>query len=280
MEQYLNMGIKEVIQRFPEVGAILSQYEIGCITCGVGTCLLKDVVQIHGLPKEQEAFLMAKIERVTSAAAGPTGDPQPGILEPENSMEKSQSEPVKPNMRVRVGYSPPIKKLMEEHERIKRLLALIPGINDYVLNVGLDYKIINDCIYFIRNYADKFHHAKEEEILFKFATGNQEIIWAMIQEHQNGRNYIKSVTEGLEAGNRQKVAGGLSDYCELLQQHIKKEDEILYPWIDRNLSIRQVGELLARFNEVNRKFGLDITEQFEVFLKTLELKMKRMEVSS
>jgi hemerythrin-like domain-containing protein len=279
MEQYLNMGIKEVIQRIPEVGAILGQYEIGCITCNVGTCLLKDVVQIHGLPKEQEAFLMAKIEKVISAVAGLTGDSARGVAAPVTSLEKPPSEPGQANARAHARYSPPIKKLIEEHEQIKRLLALIPGINDYIDKIGLDHTLINNCVYFIRNYADKFHHAKEEEILFKYATGNQEIIWAMIQEHQNGRNYIKSVTDGLEIGNRQKVIGGLSDYHDLLQQHIKKEDEILYPWIDRNLSIRQVGELLARFNEINRKFGMDITEQFEVFLKALELKMKRMEVS-
>ena len=61
MEQYLNMAVKEVITRFPEVGKILEEYEIGCVPCGVGSCLLKDVVEIHNLPEKEEQGMMARI---------------------------------------------------------------------------------------------------------------------------------------------------------------------------------------------------------------------------
>ena len=54
METYLNKGIKEVITEFPSIEGILEDYEIGCGPCMVGTCLLKDIVEIHQLPPEQE----------------------------------------------------------------------------------------------------------------------------------------------------------------------------------------------------------------------------------
>ncbi|MGD9041706.1 MAG: hypothetical protein PVH82_18845, partial [Desulfobacteraceae bacterium] len=63
MEEYLNRGIKEVITEFPEVGKILDEYGIGCGPCNVGTCLLKDIVEIHGLPADQEQALMAKVAK-------------------------------------------------------------------------------------------------------------------------------------------------------------------------------------------------------------------------
>lgn len=47
-------AIQNVIATYPEIGEILNRYEIGCVTCKVGICLLKDVVSIHGLTKEQE----------------------------------------------------------------------------------------------------------------------------------------------------------------------------------------------------------------------------------
>ncbi len=47
------------MQTYPGIGEILNRYEIGCVTCKVGVCLLKDVVSIHGLSPEDEA----KIER-------------------------------------------------------------------------------------------------------------------------------------------------------------------------------------------------------------------------
>ncbi len=61
METYLNAAIKDVITEFPEVGTILAEYDVGCVTCQVGTCLLKDVVGIHGLSPEAEGALMARI---------------------------------------------------------------------------------------------------------------------------------------------------------------------------------------------------------------------------
>ena len=64
MEEYLNSGIKEVIQKFPPVSGILDEYGIGCGPCSVGTCLLKDIVSIHSLPPDQECQMMARIAKV------------------------------------------------------------------------------------------------------------------------------------------------------------------------------------------------------------------------
>ena len=54
-----DMAIQDAMLAYPEIGGILSRYDIGCITCKVGICLMKDVVAIHGLSKEDDA----KIER-------------------------------------------------------------------------------------------------------------------------------------------------------------------------------------------------------------------------
>jgi hypothetical protein len=54
-------AIQDVMQTYPEIGGILSRYEIGCTTCKVGICLLKDVVSIHGLSKEDEAKIEEEI---------------------------------------------------------------------------------------------------------------------------------------------------------------------------------------------------------------------------
>ncbi|MHB8122569.1 MAG: hypothetical protein ACYDG4_10485 [Desulfuromonadaceae bacterium] len=62
MEFKNNLGdkaIQDVMQSYPEIGEILNRFDIGCTTCKVGICLLKDVVSIHGLSKDDEA----KIER-------------------------------------------------------------------------------------------------------------------------------------------------------------------------------------------------------------------------
>ena len=56
-----NRAIQDVITEYPGIGDILARYDIGCVTCKVGICLLKDVVAIHGLSKEDEAGIEAEI---------------------------------------------------------------------------------------------------------------------------------------------------------------------------------------------------------------------------
>jgi len=54
-------AIQDVMQAYPGIGDILARYDIGCVTCKVGICLLKDVVSIHGLTPEDEAKIEQEI---------------------------------------------------------------------------------------------------------------------------------------------------------------------------------------------------------------------------
>ena len=55
--------------------------------------------------------------------------------------------------------------------------------------------------------------------------------------------------QAIQDKDRKALAEQLKAYSEILLEHIKKEDEILFPWIDRNLSTKQVGQLYSKFNE-------------------------------
>jgi hemerythrin-like domain-containing protein len=258
MDRYLNMSINNVIAEFPEVGKLLESYGIGCTTCKTGTCLLKDVVKIHYLPKEQEVEVMEGIKEIIIS-----GGKAPASV--KNIGEKAP-----------ISYAPPIKKLVEEHDRIKRLLSLIPKVCEAMEKSGeIDRKLLDKVVFYVRNYADKFHHAKEEDILFKFTDESQEIIKVMYQEHDNGRDYIKNVAEGAKAGDIAKIISNLNSYVELLFNHIKKEDEILYPWIERGMTEEQLKILQILFNEAEKEFDEDFELEFELFLVGMELKLKK-----
>jgi hypothetical protein len=53
--------INKAIEQHPAIGEIFARYEIGCVTCGVGICLVKDVVAIHALGAEAEALIEQEI---------------------------------------------------------------------------------------------------------------------------------------------------------------------------------------------------------------------------
>ncbi len=54
-------AINKTIEEHPVIGEILQKYDIGCVTCGVGICLVKDVVSIHALGDEIEAQIEKEI---------------------------------------------------------------------------------------------------------------------------------------------------------------------------------------------------------------------------
>lgn len=54
-------AIQDVLREHPQIGDILAQHDIGCVTCRVGICLLKDVVSIHALPPAEEVAIEHEI---------------------------------------------------------------------------------------------------------------------------------------------------------------------------------------------------------------------------
>ncbi|MBI5400457.1 hemerythrin domain-containing protein [Candidatus Saganbacteria bacterium] len=263
MKKYLNTPIKEIITNFPQVGNILEAYNIGCVPCTLGSCLLKDIVSIHNLPKDQESELMYRIEKVLY----PDRDVKKPII--GNLLQKEAPRELK--------YSPPIKRLVDEHVLIKQLLTLMPKV---IANIDMesdfDRQIILDSLDFIRFYADKFHHAKEEDILFEYTDKNLDIIKTMLADHETARAHVRAVFAALKTQDKKSIIENLNAYCALLAEHIKKEDEILYPWIDRGLTTKQVGELFARFNEAEEKMNMEVIEKCKRFIAELAQKVTKL----
>ncbi|MCM2265930.1 MAG: hemerythrin domain-containing protein, partial [Desulfuromonadales bacterium] len=88
--------------------------------------------------------------------------------------------------------------MKDEHQLILRMIALVEQ-NTALLEQGKfrDWRFFLDAVDFIRNYADRFHHAKEEDVLFKALVNNgmpsrQSPIEAMQIEHEQGRAHVRA----------------------------------------------------------------------------------------
>jgi hemerythrin-like domain-containing protein len=101
----------------------------------------------------------------------------------------------------------------------------------------------------------------------------------MYEDHTTGRGHVKAMLEALENSDSKTLGDHLMAYRELLTQHIKKEDEILFPWMDRNLSAGQIEEMLTKFDEVDQRMGFS-PEKYENFVQFLEIKYYKPERSS
>lgn len=255
MDAYLRTGIKELIGRYPAIGAVLEEHGIGCVPCSVGTCLLSDIVEIHNLPPEEEEDLLGRIAVVIDPGAKAA---------PVAARARKAGGPRT------IAYSPPMRRLVEEHRFIKRWVALIPAAVA-ALDVESEEgrRFVRDGVDFIRSYADRFHHAKEEDLLFAYFDEGLEILKAMREDHERARAHVRGILDALERRDREGIAGHLRGYAEILTEHIRKEDEILYPWMDRNLTTTRVGALYAAFDEVDARLGSD-RERCERFIEKAE----------
>jgi len=241
MNEILDRNIKDVIREFPALEQVLAEFSIGCTGCSLGTCQLKDIVEIHNLSFDHEQLLMKRIATIVYPGQART---IPAIA--RKTQQKSND----------TKLCPPLRELVDEHTHIKRVLGLLPDLLKRS-DLAPERRIVmtGECIDFIRDYADAFHHAKEEKILFSYFDANSDIIASFVKEHETGRSHVRAAREGLAANDAAAMGQHLTAYAELLAEHIKKEDEILYPWMNRSLSDNQVGRLFSEFANVNSQFA-------------------------
>ena len=255
METLLRTPVKELIGRHPAAGLILDAFGIGCVPCSVGTCLLGDIVEIHGLSPEDESALLSRIAAVVS--------PGRVVESPETGAGRRRSTS-------RGNRSPAVKRLVDEHTLIKRFIAIVPDLIERLdVESARGRQMIVDGVDFVRTFADRCHHAKEEEILFSFLDPDLDILKAMLDDHRRGRARVKDLLDALERRDRDGAAASLAGYATILTDHIRKEDDILYPWVDRILSTHQIGEIYARFDEADERFA-GMRANYEAFVVTLE----------
>ena len=258
IEKYLNTNIKEIISEFEEVQNVLDKYNIGCAPCSVGTCKLKDIIDIHNLNEMDEKQLLTESFEIIF--------PGEKLEIPRVATDKKPSG---------LALSPPLKELVEEHNLIKRLLALIPNVIAEIDVKKSDHKVmITNVTDFIKNYADKYHHAKEEDILFKYFDPSLDIIQVMLHDHVSGRSFVSAILKGLETENNEIVKENLNNYCTLLTEHIYKEDNILYPWMDKGMDMRTVGEMFTKFAEVSLSMK-ETRLKYEQMIVSFEEKFKK-----
>lgn len=142
-----------------------------------------------------------------------------------------------------------IRIMVEEHVNIRRMLKIVRNLCYKVMTKG-DYDISDfpRIIDFIRTYADKHHHGKEEDVLFETMKNELEklaksgAITGMYIEHDMGRLYIGNLEKALEkfkSGDdeaRLYIIANAISYTDLLDRHIEKENTALYKFAENMLN--------------------------------------------
>ena len=254
VDKYLNSGIKDLLMKFPKIGALLDEYNIYCNECSRGTCLLKDALEIHNLNIEDEKILVNKITE---------------LIYPEKILPIPNARNIIKNSK-NIICSPHIKKLLNEHKLIKRWLALIPAIIEYVDNDRDDIvQLLPDSSDFIRSYVDQYHQVREEDNLFAVFDESLEIFRIMFDEHEEIRFYAQILLTAIKDNDKTAIKESLNTYRVVISEHIKKEEDILYPWIERSITVAQINILNSKYIEIDKRTP-NIDENYGNIIMKLE----------
>ena len=178
----------------------------------------------------------------------------------------------------------PIKDLKMEHDAVQMTLKILDKICQGIEKSGeiIDLQHLGELLEFFKVFVDKCHHGKEEELLFP-ALENVGVsreggpIGVLLHEHQQGREYVQNMNETLSQytkGNRKAVAEFVKTakgYISLLNQHIDKENSVLFPLAEKHLSEQAQAKLWEGFEMIEtQKIGVGKHDEFHKMLDKLE----------
>lgn len=156
-------------------------------------------------------------------------------------------------------YSTPCQILVDEHDVIVSVIEAVEIMIDRSECVDLDTDFFEKAFDFFAMFADKCHHGKEEVHLFPLLESRGiphqgGPVGCMLREHDEGRAHVRAVRDALHSFSRgdhaaqQVVRLEAKALCELLRQHIQKENQILFVVGDQVMSDPDKERLVREFS--------------------------------
>src|SRR5512136_1505987 len=168
-----------------------------------------------------------------------------------------------------------------EHRNIEAVVKALGGVA-LAIEKGLpaDVALLEAAVEFFRLYADKLHHGKEEKLFFpllvKRGVPPQGCpIGGLNHEHEKGRFLVQALSEQTPAyaqgspGAKDALVQTLRDLVDLYQNHIWKEDAMVFPMADKVLTAADQEELTEKFAEVDQAVGLDVVARLVTWARSL-----------
>jgi len=171
---------------------------------------------------------------------------------------------------------------MAEHELILEALdALEKKVAAIRAGTAPDRTYFEKVVTFLREFADKCHHGKEENLLFKRMTergfpAQSGPIAVMLSEHEAGRAYIRGIADAAaklrtDPAAANQIADNARGYIDLLRAHIGKENNVLFPMADRALAPEDQAHLTKEFERFeDEETGAGVHEAMLTLLAELK----------
>jgi hemerythrin-like domain-containing protein len=175
----------------------------------------------------------------------------------------------------------PTEMLEEEHHLIQKVVSAMAVFAEQLESGGNPHpEAFSNIVEFMRTYADKCHHGKEETHLFPLLEKKGVPVRGcplgiLIAEHQRGRTLVSGLAAAAEAYAKQgpsakkNLLDNLRGLMDLYPNHIWKEEYLLFPMTNKILNSEEQRELQEKFETVEKDIGSDVHHRLEELAERL-----------
>jgi hemerythrin-like domain-containing protein len=154
---------------------------------------------------------------------------------------------------------------MIEHRTIEKVLTLARKEAVRIeTGKNADPLFVEIVVDFIRTYADRTHHGKEEEILFRklkampLGEEDRREMAELVEDHRLSRQHVKALSDATERyrfheiGAADRIVEHLKWLADFYPVHIEKEDKSFFPRTERYFDEAALNRLLQEFYEFDQ----------------------------
>ncbi len=154
---------------------------------------------------------------------------------------------------------------MIEHRLIEEMVEIIKQKTEQMKSTkAIDAVFVDATVDFIRTYADKTHHGKEEDILFRecakksMSEEDMKLMNELIKDHTFSRKIVGELEEArinyLKGNDTFNIViEKLYTIATFYPQHIEKEDKVFFPHSDEYFTEEERQAMLKEFQEFDQQ---------------------------
>jgi len=170
--------------------------------------------------------------------------------------------------------------LMTEHRLIEQMFRSVElEIRNIRAEEEANPVFIDTMVDFVRTYADRTHHGKEEDILFarlaakQMSAEDQQAMEDLVEEHKFARKTVRELIEAKEAylrgdeGCLETIVEKMDALSQFYPEHIRKEDKEFFPSTETYFTQEELDAMLSEFWEFDRSM---IHEKYKSVVEQLK----------
>ncbi|MBI3141220.1 MAG: hemerythrin domain-containing protein [Bacteroidetes bacterium] len=169
----------------------------------------------------------------------------------------------------------PLDIMYAEHEVVMKAEKIVDGLKGlWETDPSRFESTARQLVGFFREYADGYHHRKEEEILFPAIMDHPDfVLHGIIEEfethHEDFREYAREIMEALDDKDYPRAMKVLERYTGDLLDHIAAENDELFVLAENLLDPQLLETLYFKFQDVDMELGQERKAAFEAMIDKL-----------